>query len=218
MLSLVYSAKQTINFTGSLSSDMPDWSWLWMYMRLTLHVDGYAWLMIVNRQMEKQNSTLMDWKKYTRRRSERNCVLRRLTGSGSITTTYSLPAVSSFPISIKDSLKCTASFPLFGLLYICYFSHVFSSTPKTNSLLVQFRHLENVRFSRSSQSSVASCFAHERPALDYVPNSWASKLLRRHSVACSHSQRYSKCCGKAIRNPLTLSHALWLNASRAVPD
>lgn len=185
ILSLVYSAKQMINFTCSLSSDMTVWSWLWMYMRLTLHVDGYAWWMIVNRQLVKQNSTLMDWKKYTCRRSEWYCVFfRRLTGTGSgtgfIITTYSSPAISSFPISITDSLKSTDSFPRLWLHYICYFSHVFPSTPKTNSLLVKFRHLENWRLSRSSQSSVVSCYAQARPALDSVPNSWANKRLRRH--------------------------------------
>lgn len=189
-------------------------------MRLTLHVDGYAWLMIVNRQMEKQNSRLMDWKKYTRRRITRNCVLRRLTGSSSITTTYSLPAVSSFPISIKDSLKCTASFPLFGLQYICSFSHVFSSTPKTNSLLVKYRHLENVM--ALSVKSIQCRFLLWHAMMQDLRLTTCQILEQINyyvgitSVACS--QRYSKCWGKAIRNPRTVSHALWLNASRAVPD
>ncbi len=133
-------------------------------MRLTLQVGGKVWYRSVNRQQLKQKSTLMDWMRYTCRRSEWYFFLRRLTGSGSgsIKTAWNWQAASSFVISTTDSLKV----PLHALrLYIyMYISPTcFLQRPKQTAYAWSFGTMKTWG-SQSSRSGVASCFAHARPA------------------------------------------------------
>ncbi len=132
-------------------------------MRLTLQVGGKAWYRSVNRQQLKQKSTLMDWMRYTCRRSEWYFVLRRLAGSGSIKTALNWQASSSFVISITDSLKA----PLHALRLLSIYVYIsptcFLQRPKQTAYSWSFGPTETWG-TQSSRSSVASCFAHARPA------------------------------------------------------
>lgn len=192
------------------------WRWLWMNVRLTMHVVGYEWYMTVNRQQVKQKSTQMDWMKYSCRRSERYCVFRRLTGSSCIKST----AVSSFPISIMDSLKSTASFPRTPL-YMLFLPRVFFNAQNkqpTREVSASWKHEAHGPVNPVSLPALLMQDLHLTHS--QIPDVSANKQTGPHvviSVACSEC--YSKCRGKTIRNPLTIwSHAFMTQCLTVRPD